>query len=170
MALSSAQHENHFKVIGKLIYLSQQSTPDSDNYKTVNNNVYDQVTTVAETPELGHAVINDVLVALNSSVNSVVNSVNTVPAAAKAAVDRYLQQRYGVDLGLAAGQPVGTVIDALITDMNVNDVDVAPSGTGGSNSTGYAMYFANNYSKVLPQDASPEILDAWIAEAVQAAS
>jgi len=97
------------------------------------------------------------------AVNSVVASIDRLPAQMKTACTNYLQRVLAVDLGLASGASVASVGAALVAAMNTASAVV---GASGDVPAGFAAYFGTNFSITLPQDAAPNVLDAWIDDDV----
>ncbi|HEV2294076.1 MAG TPA: hypothetical protein VGR35_09470 [Tepidisphaeraceae bacterium] len=163
MALTNAQIQRLFKIIGKVIFFAQVSVPQSDGYRKLMSGLVDQtssgLSSDADTqPKFTIPAIQ--------AIHGTVVHLDGVPATAKGLGETLLRQVTAVDLGLRAGAQLGVIGTALVADMNAASETVAPSGENGSNSNGYAVYFAREFGIVLPQNPVPTILDSWVDDDV----
>ncbi len=155
--MNTAAIQKAFKIVGKLIYLSNQGPTDAATYRTAMSGVVDQIAT-------GAAGDANAIVKVGNPTATALDAINTtlsgLPATMKTQVQNYLTQVMAVDQGGTAGTAVATVGAQLVSDMNdaANLQKVAPSG-------GIWTYFNSNFNINLPQAASSgaaTILESWI--------
>ena len=155
--------QSRFKNIGKLIFISQLPAAQITALQKAHMALVDQ----ASSGEATDFDTNDLVVSpFGGSMKSVVTAVKGLPAKCKSAIDTYLKKVIAVDLGLPTTSTLAQIGTALDTQMTAVGAHVTPSGNGGSNSTGIAMYFADNFDIELNQDPSPSIPDAYITDTV----
>ena len=160
MALNLSQIQQHFLVIGKAIYISQLSPTDIGDYQKAAMGTIRQTVLNGNASE--YAVAQEVLVPLLANVKSTITALNQVPTNVKTVIDSYLKRVVGPAMGMASTATALAVINELIDQMGDADANVEPSGDGGSNDDGFAMYFYNNYAVELPQEDEGSIPDAYI--------
>lgn len=165
MALTLADTQAHFRRIGKMIYISQQAPTFS---ATIKKTVTGLVAQDAEANADQYDQLNKVYVVFNSNMKNKLSGIDGMARDCSDAVKLQLQQVVAVDLGLAAGASIAAVGTALAARMNSVSATVDPSGAGGSNSDGIAMYFADNFGIELPQDGSANIPDTYIDDDIVA--
>ena len=157
--------QGRFKKFGKIIYMSTLIAPLALGAQRAFIAMIDQP--ASADPATDYTVFSVVMGPFVPYVKQLIDSSATMPAKAKQVCDTFLRNTIATDFGLQVGSSFNQVGAALITAMNATGQTVAPSGTGGSNATGFAMYFATNYGLELPQNASPSIPDQWIDDEVR---
>lgn len=163
--MNLSQLQRHFKIFGKLIYLSQTAPAHATEYRKILSGTVDQAVSGNATEA---STIIKTVTPFSTAVNSLLTTLDGVPTTAKTLVETHLRQVVAVDLGLAAGAAIANVGTALNAELVAADGHVAPSGTNHSNDDGIAWYFASNFGIVLPQDADPSIPDTYIDDDVVA--
>ncbi len=160
MSLNLAGIQKHFKRLGKAIFVSQQAQSMSDDLKKSATGVLAQEVAASTA---GYPSTAEGSVPLYTNIKAAVVSADGLKANAKSAVDTMLRNVIAVDLGLARGATAAVTCAALIAAMD--DVSATVAASGGS-PDGFASYFSENYSAVLPIDGSPNVLDAWVDDDV----
>ncbi len=166
MALpNQAAIQQFFKVFGKMINLSLVGTSDVTTYKAA---IMASVRQEAIGDGTEYDAFTLAMLPLHTSVNTLVRSVATLPGSVQAAAELYLKNVVAPTLGLAITSTPAVIGAALATQMNATSTTVAPSGSGGSNANGFAMYFYNTWNVTLNQAPSGtgNCLDAWITGTV----
>ncbi len=153
--------QQYFKVLGKMINLSQVAVSDAATYKTAMMTSVQQQDTGSASDYDGFTLA---VLPLHTSVNTLVRSVASLPASVVTAAELYLKNVVAPSLNLATTATPAVIGAALASRMTTVSATVAPSGSGGSNANGFAMFFYNTWNVTLTQAPSGtgNCLDAWI--------
>ena len=169
--MTTTDLQNVFKTLGKMIFLSQLAKGKTgvpghgDAYRKVLMGTVDQaISGVASEYNLYDAV----LVPYAGSLKATISALDLVPTAVATGVTNYLQKTVAPALGLSGKPTLSAIGDALRSAMQAATpaVVVTPSGTGGSNVDGIAMYLAN-MGIIVNQTGTVNVADStYITDAV----
>jgi len=163
VALTLDQIKVQFGVFGKIVFISNLAAPDIEAYQKAAMGTIAQSISGAASE---YPIAQEVLVPLLNNIKGTVTSLSQVPTNAKVVLDSYLKRVLAPAMGVSSSLTAKAVVEELIDQMENVNATVAPSGDEGANDDGFAMFFYNNYAVELPQDPSPDILDAWIDDDV----
>jgi hypothetical protein len=154
--LTPSQTYEIFKIVGKLIFLSNMAPPQVTAFKKAAMGLVDQgIDGDAEEFEWHQQVATPATAAV-SSVNA---ALAQVPTDARASIESYLSRFVAPLVDVSVGTPAATVIDTLVGAMGGETV-VA----GGQ----FATYFEDTWGKQLPtaEFGSETIPDTWVTSEV----
>jgi hypothetical protein len=157
MPLTTSQTHEAFRIIGKLIHLSDLAPPQVIAFRKAAMGLVDQGVDGDADEFEWHQEIATPATAAVSSVNA---ALNQIPVDARASIESYLSRFLAPQLNLAVGTPATSVIDTLVGG-GMQGETVLESGKLDS-------YFNTTWGKQLPTatTGNETLPDTWVTSNV----
>ncbi|MEM8738070.1 MAG: hypothetical protein AAGG38_06280 [Planctomycetota bacterium] len=157
MPLTNEQVTESFKIIGKLIFLSEIPGPQITAFRKAAMGLVDQIVT-GDADEFDYH--SKIAIPMTTAVSTVNASLGEVPGSARGSIESYLSKFVAPLLGMASGTLATTVIDELIgSGLGIHTVLLNGE---------FDSYFNSTWGKQLPtaEAGNETIDDSWVTSDV----
>lgn len=157
MPITLPEAQQVFKIVGKLIYLSDLASPQVNEYAKTSMALVEQAISGLPTDRV---VFNRVCSQVEATVSNVINSISGIEPSSTGHINQYFSFVVAPKLGLQAQTSPGTVIDQFIVELNDLGETVLQNGR-------FHRYFSDTLNKQLPNVASSETIpESWVTNDV----